>query len=104
MDSITVHDLEFEWENYSNFKNINAALNSYALVKWHPVNTHGGSAKNIARAQFSREAQPCHDPSDSFLSLILCPLREQDFCHWTSENKLSQILFFRVSFHRFPGI
>lgn len=68
MDSITVHDLEFEWENYSNFENINAALNSYALVKWHPVNTHGGSAKNTVRAQFGREAQPCRDPSGHSLS------------------------------------
>lgn len=31
--SITVHDLEFEQEIYSDFKNINSALNSYTLVK-----------------------------------------------------------------------
>lgn len=30
--SVTVHDLEFEQEIYSNFKNIDSALNSYTLL------------------------------------------------------------------------
>lgn len=99
-DSISVHDLEFERETYSNFKNVNTALNSYTLVKRHPVNIHIHMEDRPKIQPVSNSAGK-HSPAVThqdvlFASLILCPSHEQDFCHWEPENGLSQILFFNL--------
>lgn len=110
-DSITVYDLESEWEIYANFKNINTGLNSYTLVKQHPVNTHKHMedwAKIQPMSNWAGKHSLAMTHQDVlFTSLIPCPSHEQDFCHWEPENGLSQLLVFilkRLWFHQFLGI
>lgn len=65
-DSVTVPDLESEREMCSDFKNIKTALNSYTLVKWHPVNIHirvEDGPKTQPMSDSSGKHGPCHDPS-----------------------------------------
>lgn len=93
------------------FKNMNITLNSYTLVKRHPVNIHidmENSPKIQSMSNSAGKWNPAMTHQDHhFASLIPHSSHKQDFCHWEPENGLLQILFLnlnKVSFHKFPGI